>query len=220
MSNLSGLDPLFGGLGSEVPAEVRLIQQEDSVRDVDLLAFQLNVEKRIRILQLIAEEYLPDETESESIIIGRFSSKESEAEHQRGVERTEQILVEKLTKKTVGLFIPIPPDVSDEQLKAVKAQFAKEIAGEVYSTQRTAKKVLSWGATRRKLCPSLEVFSDDVFEISKAMIPVLVPLSLTGALAIPAQPVLYGWMALVAVRMGIKNLCRGYVKEESVEEEF
>jgi hypothetical protein len=122
--------------------------------------------------------------------------------------------VKKLDERTVGLFVPLPPNVSDEQLAEQKRKLAKAMAEQVYSNRIKAKEVLSQPDVKRIFCRSVGTFTGDAFEIAKAMVPVLVPLSLSGVLTIPVQAWLYAWMGVCIARIGVQNICKDYTEKQ------
>lgn len=211
MPSSSDFNPFLGGIPPQPPAEVRLFKQADSVRDFDQLAFQRDVENRIKVLRLIIEEYPPEELEEQVIEIDKSVNIE---EKQQSIDEAEQLLVKKLNERTVGLFVPLPPNVSDEQLAEQKRKLAKAMAEQVYSNRKKAKEVLSEPDVKRIFCTSLGTFTGDAFEIAKAMVPVLVPLSLSGVLTIPVQAWLYAWMGVSIARIGVQNICKEYTEKQ------
>ena len=66
---------------------------------------------------------------------------------------------------------------------------------------------------RKYLCPVLQSVSDDAFDLSKTVTPILVTLSFTGTISIPLEPTLFANIILIISRMGIAALCVGYLEK-------
>ena len=66
---------------------------------------------------------------------------------------------------------------------------------------------------RRYICPALETISDDAFEITKAITPILVTLNATGVISLQLNAILVASIALVVARMGISSVCADLDKE-------
>jgi len=211
MPNSSDFNPLLGGANPQPPAEVRLIRKADATQDFDQIAFQKDVENRIKVLHLIADEYLSEIAATQVMEVGKPPTQK---ELQQGIDKAEQLLVQKLDEKTVSLFVPLAPDTSFEEFTEQKKKLAKAMAVQVYNNQRKAAEVLSRDDVKRIFCTSLGTITDDAFEIAKAMVPVLVPLSLSGVLTIPVQAWLYACMGVTIARIGVRNICREYVEKQ------
>lgn len=65
------------------------------------------------------------------------------------------------------------------------------------------------------LCPSLLKTSDDIFEIAKSSTPVLLTLSLSGAISLPIQPVFFAAAAILLARSSIAAICKDSNKSSS-----
>jgi len=70
-----------------------------------------------------------------------------------------------------------------------------------------AKKLVAKKEIKKYLCAALKSVSDDVFEISKVITPILLSLSIAGTISIPLSPLLYASMAILISKMGIAMLC-------------
>lgn len=79
-----------------------------------------------------------------------------------------------------------------------------------HSTQE-ASKLLAKEDIRKRLCPALKSATDDVYDISKSVTPVLVGCVVAGTISIPLNPVLFAAIAVVIARMGISALCAGFI---------
>jgi hypothetical protein len=62
---------------------------------------------------------------------------------------------------------------------------------------------------RHRLCAALASGTGDMFDIGKTLVPVLIPLSLAGAIAVPVTPIVIAAIALVIARMGVGAFCKG-----------
>ena len=62
-------------------------------------------------------------------------------------------------------------------------------------------------SVREYLCPVLKSLSGDVFDIAKVSTPILVSLSLAGAISISLSPVLFAGVFIVVARMGVAAYC-------------
>ena len=60
------------------------------------------------------------------------------------------------------------------------------------------------------ICPGLQTISNDAFEITKVITPILLGLAVTGTISIPMIPILFASIGLVIARMGTKTLCANY----------
>ena len=69
--------------------------------------------------------------------------------------------------------------------------------------ERRIGKVLQQSEVRESLSRALQKVTDDVFEISKAITPVLLTLIATGKLDIEPVPLIFAGIALTIVRMGV-----------------
>jgi hypothetical protein len=70
-----------------------------------------------------------------------------------------------------------------------------------------AQKLVAQKKVKHRICPALQKITDDVFEITKVIVPILVPLSIAGTIAIPLNPVFFASIAIVLCRCGIASYC-------------
>ncbi len=70
-------------------------------------------------------------------------------------------------------------------------------------------RLLQQPEVRESLCRVLQKVTDDVFEVSKAITPVLLTLIATGTLDIKPIPLMFAGIALSIVRMGVAGFCSG-----------
>ena len=73
--------------------------------------------------------------------------------------------------------------------------------------ERNIAKLLRRPEIRESLCQILQNISDDTFEISKAVTPVLLTLIATGVLNIETKPLMFAGIILSIARMGISAFC-------------
>ena len=71
------------------------------------------------------------------------------------------------------------------------------------------------GTIKKYLCPVMKSLSGDLFEITKVGIPILVSLSLAGAISISLNPVLFAGVFIVIARMGVAAYCADCSEKES-----
>lgn len=57
------------------------------------------------------------------------------------------------------------------------------------------------------ICPVLKSLTNDVCDIGKTLVPVLVPLALAGTISIPLDPIFFGILALMITKAGISTIC-------------
>jgi hypothetical protein len=73
------------------------------------------------------------------------------------------------------------------------------------------EKVNDWKTSKpdlvSQICASMNRISNDLFDLAKSVTPVLVTLSLTGVLTVPAEPVALAVIAIAVARMGVASLC-------------
>ena len=81
------------------------------------------------------------------------------------------------------------------------------------ASNRKAKELLARKDIRAYLCPALLRGSDDVFELSKIVTPLLLGFVAAGTIAIPLVPVLFAAIAFEITRMGITSICANYDKQ-------
>lgn len=84
--------------------------------------------------------------------------------------------------------------------------------------EQKAKEIIARKDIRDYLCPALQTVSNDAFDISKVITPILVGLVVAGTISIPLVPVLVASMAFVIARMGISTICKDYKKESADKE--
>ncbi|NEP20061.1 MAG: hypothetical protein F6J97_24765 [Leptolyngbya sp. SIO4C1] len=209
MSGYSSFDPILGRLNWELPAEVRLNEEElRTAKQVDLNYFQNEVIKSIYLLQPIADERLVNFDPFR--IISEPEANSDPPSRQQEIDHIEQLLKAKLGSKEVWLVSDVSSSASEEVIEREKTKIAETSAITVYDSEQVAKRLIQWKDIKDNLCPSLQGLSDDVFEITNTAISILAPLSIAGTLAIPLQPMLWGWIALIISRVGIRNFCRHF----------
>ena len=64
------------------------------------------------------------------------------------------------------------------------------------------------------ICPFLKSLSNDTNEVAKTLVTALVPLALSGTIAIPLNPILFAMLALIICKAGINAICPGESKVE------
>lgn len=237
MPGSSDFDPLLGKSIWQRSTEIQILEaQLRTANRVDLDKFQREVSRNIHILQSIADERLEDYSKLLEVVLSdvRTSSEMSDVDgtslsnydrqevarqYEQKVVETEQLIEKNLAQEYIGLYSNLPSTASKERIDEERSRIAKSVAREAYDTEIIVKTPIFWRNIRDTCCPSLELISDDTFEIAKRMIPILVPLSLAGTVSLPLQPMLYAWIALVITRLGIKNICKEYFKEETISKE-
>ncbi len=78
---------------------------------------------------------------------------------------------------------------------------------------KKAAEIVAREDIRSFLCPGLLRGSDDVFELSKIVTPVILGLVAAGTITIPLIPVLVAAIALQISRMSIASICANYDKQ-------
>jgi hypothetical protein len=209
MSSSSGFDPILGRLNWEIPAEVRSIEGEfRTAKQVDLDEFQREVEKSIAILKSIADDRLADFTPFPQANNEPETPLNPPRSRQQEIDSIAQLLKEKLNAEVVILVAGLPNSTSEAVVEQEKVKMAEAVSRNAYRTEQTAKRIINWEDIKSNLCPPLQSISDDVFDGTNTVISILAPLSIAGTLAVPLQPMLWGWIILIISRMGIKSFCR------------
>jgi hypothetical protein len=216
MSSSSGFDPILGRVNWEIPAEVRSVEGElRTAKQIDLDDFQDEVVKSIYVLQSIADDRLADfnpfpqaTNKSETEVSPVPQSRQQE------IDSIVQFLKKNLDAKVVILVSDLPHSAPEAVVEREKIKFSETAAGNIYDTEQIARRLINWKDIKSNLCPSLQCISDDVFDVTNTAISILAPLSIAGTLAVPLQPMLWGWIILIISRVGIKNFCRGYDDNE------
>jgi len=75
-----------------------------------------------------------------------------------------------------------------------------------------ARPIMKQPVVREQLCPSLIRVTDDVYDIAKVALPVLVPLAIAGTIVVPLTPILVAGGATLVARMGVAWLCHDQKK--------
>ena len=73
---------------------------------------------------------------------------------------------------------------------------------------------------KKHICAMLKSVTDDTFEVSKILISVLLPLSISGTVLIPINPIIYGFISIVISRMGIALYCKNPASSNDSETIF
>jgi hypothetical protein len=61
---------------------------------------------------------------------------------------------------------------------------------------------------RKHICAGMKVFTDDVWEVAKAVVPILITLQLTGVISLPNSSALYLSVACIMIaRIGSSVMC-------------
>ena len=68
-----------------------------------------------------------------------------------------------------------------------------------------ARKLVEDVGFMRRLCPSLSVISEDAKEVTKLLLAAMLPVGVVAPLSL--TPLLVAALAVVMVRIGIKNVC-------------
>jgi hypothetical protein len=77
----------------------------------------------------------------------------------------------------------------------------------VEETQRAAKTQLQDDRVRERICEALKTSSEDLREMAKVIGAALLPLMITGVIALPATPLGIAVAALIVYRAGISAYC-------------
>lgn len=103
------------------------------------------------------------------------------------------------------------PKVEDNVYK----ELLEEEVNDVKDLFEYSQEVVQKNEVMDKLCPALKSISDDLKEISKVVVGVLLPLSLAPNLLIPLNPIIYSGIALIVFRAGVSSICEEYKKGKS-----
>lgn len=72
---------------------------------------------------------------------------------------------------------------------------------------KDAHQIIQQPNVRQRLCAALLSGTGDAFDIGKTLVPILIPLSLAGTIAVPVTPVVVAAVALTIARMGVGAFC-------------
>lgn len=146
-----------------------------------------------------------------SSVINKFGRKIEKFEHEITDKEKRKFREQRKIKLLEALKI-IDINLYEESIK--KNLTLREIRKKIknISTQ-IASDVLKRKNVRERLCPALKSVTDDVFDISKSVTPVLTGCVVSGVISIPLTPVIFAAVAVVIVRMGVATLCAGYTKK-------
>lgn len=145
-----------------------------------------------------------------SSVINKFGKKIEKFEHEITEKEKRKFREQRKIKLLEALKI-IDINLYEESIK--KNLNLREIRKTIknISTQ-IASDVLKRKNVRELLCPALKSVTDDVFDISKSVTPVLTGCVVSGVISIPLTPVIFAAVAVVIVRMSVASLCAGYIK--------
>lgn len=77
-------------------------------------------------------------------------------------------------------------------------------------SKKEAQEIVERRDIKQYICPALKTVTDNTVEVANAITPALVTGVLAGTLAIPLNPILFGWIAVVIVKAGVSSLCADY----------
>ncbi len=77
------------------------------------------------------------------------------------------------------------------------------------ASQKEAEKIIQRQDFKQLICSSLTKVTDDAFEISKMMTPILIGAVLAETIVMPLNPILFGWVAILIARSGLAGFCTG-----------
>jgi hypothetical protein len=80
--------------------------------------------------------------------------------------------------------------------------------GKTPSFVTAAHSIVHQSGVRQRICAALTSGTGDAFDVGKILVPVLVPLSLAGTIAVPLTPIVTAAIALVIARMGVAAFCK------------
>lgn len=72
---------------------------------------------------------------------------------------------------------------------------------------------LSDQVVRKQICAALKSGTDDVYEIGKLLTPILLPMSLSEVIPLPATPIALAAISIIIARIGIAGLCANFKKD-------
>lgn len=95
-----------------------------------------------------------------------------------------------------------------EQEAAAKQQLER-----LFNTQdklKQAEEIVNSPSIKHLLCQALQTVTNDVFEISKTITPILVGAPIAKMIILPLDTLLFAAIAIVIARSGVSTLCAGY----------
>jgi hypothetical protein len=81
-------------------------------------------------------------------------------------------------------------------------------------SKKEAEQIVKRKDIKQIICPALTNVANDTANVVNAITPGLVTAVLAGTLAIPLNPVLFGWIAVVIFKAGVASICTGYDSKE------
>jgi CobQ-like glutamine amidotransferase family enzyme len=75
------------------------------------------------------------------------------------------------------------------------------------ASKQEAEKYVARQEVKQTICQSLQALTGDIFEIANGITPVLVGAIVAGQITMPLNPLLFGWIALLLFRTGVKTFC-------------
>lgn len=94
-----------------------------------------------------------------------------------------------------------------EEIKQELEQAAAIVQRQAFEPAGIFEKPRLRDSIRSALCPALKCLSGDAFEIAKVSTPILLSLSLAGTISLPAQPLVFGMIAVIIARSGVAAAC-------------
>lgn len=99
---------------------------------------------------------------------------------------------------------------ADREWKIAQERRRAEEAAKFRISQLKAEAIVEKPGIKKLLCPVLKSVTNDAFEISKVVTPVLTGAVIVGTISIPLNSVLFAAIGLVIARSGINSLCADY----------
>jgi len=97
--------------------------------------------------------------------------------------------------------------------KQAKARLTREEALKRLEKLGEAEVILQNPTVKDLLCPALLSVSNDVFEITKTLTPILVGAIIVKTIVMPLDPLFFATIAIAVSRAGIASVCKAYVKK-------
>ena len=89
-------------------------------------------------------------------------------------------------------------------------------SSEITNTEILAKKELEKPTTKKRICAALTIVGNDLSEVTKVVSSALIPLSLSGVIAIPLTPLALAVSGLIVFKSGVAAYCsfEGKIEKE------
>jgi hypothetical protein len=97
----------------------------------------------------------------------------------------------------------------EEPVRSESPQTSQLDPSAVSTAMKEAQQIVSDISLKQRICSALKSATKDLTDIAKTVAAVLLPLSLSGAVAISLSPIVYAGVALIIFTSGVAAFCAG-----------